>query len=340
MVSPGFVVSLAVLMCLGGLMGAAIVRRRPRLKRRTVGVRHTADANEAPDPPDPPLVSLVLLLRRPRAVEERHVRAAAERAFDLPFGSGPESEDFVTRFRPNMFPVRVAGAQLGVITSDAPYVGDPLSAAEKIEDARLRSAFRRHEAWISVDWFGQLHPAQLPDAYRLMSRLLAEFTGPDCVALYATERKAMLPFDANLRDRLRGDSPLSLFLQDPVVSVEAGDPRMAEAVAEARRRWPEFEAAFDRRKPEQIFSAKAPFRESGKLEFMWIHVTALEHNRVFGTLDSEPSIVKRFRIGQQVSFPLSLLNDWLYKENGTIHGGFTVAVLRDAQRREARQEDE
>ena len=56
-------------------------------------------------------------------------------------------------------------------------------------------------------------------------------------------------------------------------------------------------------------------------------VTAIEHDRVFGTLDSDPATLKRLRMGQRISFELSQLDDWLCKEDGALHGGFTIAVL-------------
>src|SRR5207248_9378684 len=124
---------------------------------------------------------------------------------------------------------------------------------------------------------------------------------------------------------------------DPVVYVAADNPRMKAAVAEARRRWPEFIAAFEGRHrvargaSDGVFSAKAAFRDGEREEFMWVKVTAIENDVVFGTLDNEPGVVKNVRLGQRVKFPLSELNDWIYRQGKDLRGVFTIAAVRAAQ---------
>ena len=71
------------------------------------------------------------------------------------------------------------------------------------------------------------------------------------------------------------------------------DPRYKTAEAEARRRWPEFVAAFARRAPGDTFSVKSAFSDGKQTEWMWIRVESIEPDgeggqRIKGTLASEP----------------------------------------------------
>ena len=96
--------------------------------------------------------------------------------------------------------------------------------------------------------------------------------------------------------KLRGADPLDALDTGgpvPVVGIAPNDPRLLAAVREARRRWPEFVAAFEQRDGAQIFSVKVPVREGKHTEYMWLSVSALEHEMIYGRLDNEPLAMKR-----------------------------------------------
>ena len=62
-----------------------------------------------------------------------------------------------------------------------------------------------------------------------------------------------------------------------VVQLGADDPGLVAAAAEAKRRWPEFVAAFNEHRPGRKCSVKyaAPIKGGGD-ELIWIMVTALD----------------------------------------------------------------
>jgi uncharacterized protein YegJ (DUF2314 family) len=103
---------------------------------------------------------------------------------------------------------------------------------------------------------------------------------------------------------------------------------MKAAVERARQNWPQFVHAFEHRSPGQVFSAKACFRDGQDKEFMWLKVTAIENDVVFGILDNAPGIIRTLKEGQQTSFRLAELNDWLYTDGKKMQGGFTISVFR------------
>jgi uncharacterized protein YegJ (DUF2314 family) len=112
------------------------------------------------------------------------------------------------------------------------------------------------------------------------------------------------------------------------LAVDRDDPRFQAAVAEARRRWPEFVAAFARREPETPFLIKAPFSDGDNRESMWLAVDRIHEGTVTGRLQNEPVSVRGLERGQQVTVKLDIVEDWVYPEGGHLLGGFTQKVIQ------------
>jgi uncharacterized protein YegJ (DUF2314 family) len=137
-----------------------------------------------------------------------------------------------------------------------------------------------------------------------------------------------------MRERLCGEQPLELFDSSPhppVVPVSGNDPRLQAAVAQARRTWPEFVAAFEERRAEQHFAVKARLGSEDTYEFMWLTVTGLENGYIYGRLDNDPVELTSISCGDRVRVPLKDLNDWLYTDGDEMKGGRTIEVLRKIQ---------
>jgi len=121
---------------------------------------------------------------------------------------------------------------------------------------------------------------------------------------------------------------------DPVVTVGASDPEIDAAMAEARRRWPELVSAFREHAGER-FAVKYPFpRGPRSVEHVWIAVTAIDEDRVTGTIDNEPVGKIGHELGETVTVPSKDISDWLYHVKGKKDpvGGFTVKVLLARQK--------
>jgi uncharacterized protein YegJ (DUF2314 family) len=135
-------------------------------------------------------------------------------------------------------------------------------------------------------------------------------------------------------EALAGGRPLEVFEEPthaPVYGIADDDPRMVAAVEEARRRWPEFAAAFGRRTdPEAPFLLKARFAEGDEVEFMWVTVEQVGADTVTGRLANSPAALERIKEGDLVTVPLTDLNDWVYPAGDEPVGGFTIKVLAEA----------
>jgi uncharacterized protein YegJ (DUF2314 family) len=296
------------------------------------------------------ITSLVLLLSAPRQVETAELLSLVRRAWGADVGSDPSLSDFAAAPKPPYGFIQYDGLRLGLITPDGPYVRDLSAATADIADVRVRDALARHKAWLSVDMIEAPVGVARGHVYKLIARLIAELIDGRALLLYAPELQRAVPVTDTLAARLRAEDPLTMLMSPehpPVVDVTGDDPRMAAAVAEARRRLPEFVGAFAKRRRgatdggggatgqragrEQHFAVKCRFADGAHAEFMWVRVTAVagpSGGEVFtGVLDNAPFRVRSVKLGDAVTCPAAEVVDWLYTDVGGVRGNFTAAVL-------------
>jgi uncharacterized protein YegJ (DUF2314 family) len=289
--------------------------------------------------PRKPLIALVWLRRTPRDLAAADLADLAADALGEPYTSGdPEATDyFITGCAPS-FLLKRGGQTYLVHTFPRPYMDDPGAVAARAGDRQLKRAIANHEAWLSVDLLGDVPSGELEEVYRVIGRLMAALADNDCVALYCPEADRLSAPDAGLMAKLRGEWPPDLFEQPffPSPGVPDTDPRMRAAVTEARRRWPEFVADFEGRQPGQSFAVKAKVMEpDGPSEYVWLAVTALEGDGIYGILDNEPVLLRHRHRGDRARVLVSSLQDWLCFDGAKGAGGFTIAVLQQILREQS-----
>ena len=155
------------------------------------------------------------------------------------------------------------------------------------------------------------------------------------VGVYCFHTQRLNPVDNALMDLFREGRAYEAMRTatfSSVSGVAATDERMAEAVAEARSRWPEFVAVFDRRSPGAKFGVKGPFAEGDWIEHMWIEVEEADFARASGRLLSHPYNLNRPRQGDWVTVPAEEVSDWSYVDGEASGGSFSEAVVREAKR--------
>jgi uncharacterized protein YegJ (DUF2314 family) len=310
-------------------------------------------------PPDEgqqrPLMSLVLLFREPVYLEPQTLARVASRAWDAdiqiateedgdePLGT-EQARSMLVGQSPHFFCSHWPGLFL-IHNVDAPYFDDPDAVAESVREIRVRQAIEQHQAWIAVDvveWFGSDDQSGRRQAYRLIAKLLAELADENCLAVVEPGEGRAFLYDPTTEEKLRSDDPLDA-LRDwyypPVLAIEADDPQLQAAVSEARRRWPEFVAAFETRHDqhgddEPPFLVKAPFTDGEHVEYMWVRVTGIENQVIYGVLENTPANVRSVAEGQRVRVRLDNLNDWMCILEGRPAGAFTLQVLANKSRQD------
>jgi hypothetical protein len=201
----------------------------------------------------------------------------------VPRADNQASRDWVVGVAPHFF-AYLGNIAFAVHSIESPYMKDPIRASESISELRLRKAVREHKAWLSIDIIQPKAPTA--ENYRVAGRVLAGLIGRECVALYHPPLNKLVPCGEDTLEKLRGEDPIRAVFQQmttvPVVPV-GDDPRLKAAEAEARRRFPEFEAAF-RAKAGDDFSVKAPISRGGNTEHIWILVDEIHADRIEGRL--------------------------------------------------------
>lgn len=287
------------------------------------------------------MISLVALLREPMAFDPVVLAKIASRAWNADLGDGiSEGEDgFVVCVGiVNMIAHGNRHYLLNCIP--APYAEDLDAASELIVDLRIRRLFLEHRAWFSCDVLGvdgATSAEEIADCYRQLAKLFAEFLDENCLLIYVPDTGRAYSINDETQRSLQSDDPLAALaetLTGPVIHVSADDPLMNEAVAKARQGWPQFVAAFETSAGEN-FSIKAPVSHADITEFIWVQLTALEGDRCYGMLGNEPANLSPLKLGSKVSVALADLNDWCYIDSqGNLQGGFTIAAVQEASRRQ------
>ena len=322
----------------GHLLGGLLALAAGGWAARTLWTKLTP-----PPAPDEPMVSLVLLLKQPRYLEAKVLAEILRSAWGLTFSTSdgdPKTPDLQggppwILGRSPIFMVNTGDAMFVVHNHDRLYFGEIDDLDTRVPELRLRTIIREHQAWISVDAMGVADGPETAAAYAKISRALAELADETVLGLFQPAANRLTAWDSSLETRLRqGENLNELFAlnQAPVVQVSPDDPRMQAAVAEARRRWPEFKAAFAERRPAGNYAVKAPVTREGNTEFIWLEVVGLEPDYVHGKLANDPVNLGALKIGDQVEVPAADLNDWTYRHSDDAEtvGLFTVKVLTDA----------
>lgn len=299
------------------------------------------------------LISLVALLREPATFDPVVLARLAGKAWNADLGDGTSegADGFVAgagvasvihhQGRTFLINAMTDGHAMPL----GPYVDNPEQVAESIGDLRIRSLFAEHKAWFSCDALGvdgTTPQAEVLDWYQRLGKLFAELLDENCLLILvpdAGQAYRAYPINEDTEQALRSDDPVAKLqetLTVPMIAVSDDDPLMRMAVEKARSGWPRFLAAFESRQGEN-FTVKAPVSRDGKTEFIWIAVTAVEGERIYGTLGNEPADLGPLKLGSKVSVNVSELNDWCYVDpQGNPIGLFTVAAVKQAARRGTR----
>ena len=115
-----------------------------------------------------------------------------------------------------------------------------------------------------------------------------------------------------------------------VVRLGGENAGLVAAAAEAKRRWPEFVAAFNEYRPGRKCAVKyaAPIKGGGD-EHIWIMVTALGSGTISGILGNDPVEDIGLKLGAAVTIQTGDVEDWLFTDGQSMTGGFSIATLQN-----------
>ena len=172
-----------------------------------------------------PLISLVLLLRKPRHLEAGMLARYCEAAWGGVFRAlrddqHPRSvakEPGVDGWVGGRSPFLFVGSPRGVFlvhNHDQPYFDDPKTVVPGSGDLRWRQALDDNRGWLAVDFMHAENPEAEPASfYPQLARLLAELAGPDCQAVFQPDSSRFNHWDESLEIKPRTGTMAEVFAE-------------------------------------------------------------------------------------------------------------------------------
>ncbi len=116
-----------------------------------------------------------------------------------------------------------------------------------------------------------------------------------------------------------------------VVEVDKDDPTLAAATEEAKRRWPEWIAAWNEKKEGRVCAVLVTLRARGTAgEQMWMKVDSFSGRSVSGKLTKAPYGHTGKKQGDRVTAEVADVQDWMYQdEGGPMVGAFTEKAIAE-----------
>ena len=109
------------------------------------------------------------------------------------------------------------------------------------------------------------------------------------------------------------------------------NPLMNEAMATARQTVHEFVDALNSPQNGQSeFRVKKAFIDGEEVEHIWLDNVTKNGQDFRGYVSRRPEYVHNAVLGELVAVRVDEISDWMYVDQGTLVGGFTIRVLRNA----------
>jgi uncharacterized protein YegJ (DUF2314 family) len=278
---------------------------------------------------DAPLISVVLHFRKALTLSDETLHQAVTRAWGRDV-SKDLNEYIATK---SLCFIKFEEIVLLLTNTRKPYCPQQYieQALAEFPELRQKKIVKEHRAFLSIDLLTPKSPGRSAKngCYRRMCRLAAEFVDDNCMGVYFPETGHLRPYDSEVKDALRSESPLREVTKwglPPVMPIEADDPRLQAAVGQARRDWLAFVHAFQNGKPNESFGVKAFFTDGKCGEWMWIAVSSIDGEAVRGNLGNTPVDVTGIKEGDPVTVQASEIGDWVYSDGKKLVGGFSLAL--------------
>lgn len=127
---------------------------------------------------------------------------------------------------------------------------------------------------------------------------------------------------------LTAATPLAALAQSTLMLVPNGDPDMAAAITKARANLPTFWKAFEHPGAgEEGFALKVAIQDGDDVEHFWLMNIARDGDKLSGTINNEPGVVRNVRNGGRHAFTAAQISDWLFMRNGKMVGNETMRPL-------------
>ncbi len=270
--------------------------------------------------------SYALFLKQPRQLTKDMLIEAAAKAWDLKMKDARTLNISLTG---NEGEIRYQAVTYQVSAAAEPWLEDQAQIIQETPDRQMRAMLKRVTSHLAVTIENKFKEDEDRDtALENELRLIAALVDRnDTLAVYDDDAGDFNYVDDEVMEALTGDDPHSAFEISvaPPPDKISSSPAHEAAVAEARRRWPEFSKSFrDYGEERGPYLVKATLGEAGHEEELWCELISLHPGKLQAVLRNE-SAHAHLAKGEQVDFPLKKLRDWTYpNDDGDRVGAFTV----------------
>lgn len=144
--------------------------------------------------------SIVMLLRSPFAMSEEILKAAASKAYGVPYDGSREM--YFVAFNPLLKTIKAGASLITLLEAPQPYLGDPAEVAQGFKDKRLEEAWAQHRTWVAFDLMNRDVPKR--EAYKILAELVAELLDARCSGIYLPkENQFTIESDGSAEKHLR-----------------------------------------------------------------------------------------------------------------------------------------
>lgn len=118
--------------------------------------------------------------------------------------------------------------------------------------------------------------------------------------------------------------------RDEIVFMSSEEPAMRKAFARAAQTLPDFlKDAANPAVGTSNYSLKVAISDGTRTEYFWVGDFVHEGDTFHGTLNNEPRLVKKHKLGDRITFRRAQIADWAYMDriHGRMVGNFTACAL-------------
>ena len=111
------------------------------------------------------------------------------------------------------------------------------------------------------------------------------------------------------------------------ISVPSTDSLMNDAKIKARQTWNIFYNTYtQKRKNQKDFAVKYPFKKTTGHEHLWLTQIKIRKGKITGKVNNHPEQTTEVKFKEKVEINPPLISDWMFYEDGKLHGGYTILV--------------
>ena len=127
-----------------------------------------------------------------------------------------------------------------------------------------------------------------------------------------------------------GQSIVERAARDEITYMASEEPAMRDAFRKARATLDDFlSAAAHPKEGTTNHALKVAISDGKATEYFWVSSFVPKHDRFIGTLNNEPRVVKKQKLGESIEFSREQIADWTFvdRSKGQMIGNFTGCAL-------------